>query len=136
MIKPVPIEKFCFLRVVLVPEGDEWTAQGLEFDYAVKAKTRDATVQRFEQGVCDALNGFMERHGTWEGRLKRAAQATWDQWLRASPELELTDVIRFPPMHGVSEFKMPFSFFAYLEPPDSDAGSPANELSAASVAAC
>jgi hypothetical protein len=69
------------LRVVLVPDGDVWFAQGLEIDYAVQGASEEEVKKNFEYGLEATVEAHLKIHGTIEGLLKVAPPAVWKELL-------------------------------------------------------
>src|ERR1039458_1707330 len=55
------------LRVVIVPDGDFWFAQGLEIDYAVQGASEKDAKKKFEDGLEHTIEEHLKIHGTIEG---------------------------------------------------------------------
>ena len=69
------------LRVVLVPDGDVWFAQGLEIDYGVQGTSEEDVKKNFEYGLEATVNQHLLIHGTIEGLLRVAPPEIWKEFL-------------------------------------------------------
>lgn len=69
------------LRVVIIPDGDVWFAQGLEIDYAVQGASEEDVKRKFEYGLEATVEAHLTIHGTIEGLLKVAPPEVWKEFL-------------------------------------------------------
>ena len=69
------------LRVVLVPDGDVWFAQGLEIDYAAQGVSEADAKKQFENGLTSTIEEHLRVYGTIKNLLKIAPQAVWNELL-------------------------------------------------------
>ncbi len=69
------------LRVVIIPDGDFWFAQGLEIDYAVQGSSEEDVKKNFEYGLEATVEAHLRIHGTIEGLLKVAPPEVWKEFL-------------------------------------------------------
>ena len=70
-------------RVLLIPHGDSWTAQCLEYDLAAQGQSLRETQKRFELLISDQI--ALDKHF---GRkpfagLPKAPRVYWNAWTRA-----------------------------------------------------
>jgi hypothetical protein len=73
------------LRVLIVPEGGQWVAQGLEIDYVAYGATVNEAKANFENGLAATLQHNMEAFGTIENVLKVAPEDVWSEFWRTAP---------------------------------------------------
>ena len=66
------------LRVVIVPDGSAWFAQGLDIDYAVQGETLDDAKSHFQSGLAATVHEHLTAFGTIKGVLRVAPQEAWD----------------------------------------------------------
>lgn len=66
------------LRVVIVPDGSAWFAQGLDIDYAVQGETLDDAKSKFQSGLAATVDEHVKAFGTIKGVLRVAPQEAWD----------------------------------------------------------
>lgn len=66
------------LRVVIVPDGSAWFAQGLDIDYAVQGETLDDAKSNFQSGLAATVHEHLTAFGTIKGVLRVAPQEAWD----------------------------------------------------------
>lgn len=69
------------LRVVLVPDGDVWFAQGLEIDYASQGSDEEDAKKQFEHGLTSTIEEHLRVYGTIQKLLKVAPQSVWHELL-------------------------------------------------------
>jgi hypothetical protein len=69
------------LRVVLVPDGDAWFAQGLEIDYAAQGDTVEDAKQQFEDGLVATIEEHLKQHGNIRLLLNVAPNEVWNEML-------------------------------------------------------
>src|SRR5689334_16646461 len=69
------------LRVVIVPDGESWFAQGLEIDYAVQGTSESDVKKKFEYGLKATVEEHLMIHGTIENLLKVAPPDEWKEFL-------------------------------------------------------
>src|SRR5947207_11901076 len=69
------------LRVVIVPDGDLWFAQGLEIDYGVQGASEEDAKRNFEYGLEATVEAHLQINGTIEGLLKVAPPEVWKEFL-------------------------------------------------------
>ena len=69
------------LRVVIVPDGDFWFAQGLEIDYAVQGSSEADVKKNFEYGLEATVEAHLQIHGTIAGLLRVAPPEVWKEFL-------------------------------------------------------
>ena len=105
------------LRVIIMREGDQWFAQGLELDYAAAGESQDDVKSRFENGLSATISEHLKVYGSVEKILKVAPQDAWNLWLTERHRYKL-DHTSFHAI-GADEATVgfPFSGIAYLEPP-------------------
>jgi hypothetical protein len=99
------------LRVVIVPDGDFWFAQGLEIDYAVQGSSEAEVKKNFEYGLQATVNAHLTIHGTIEGLLKVAPPDVWKEFLGdPSGKRKLYSQVTSHVLQGV----LPFDGIHYL----------------------
>jgi hypothetical protein len=69
------------LRVVIVPDGKFWFAQGLEIDYAVQGNSEAEAKKNFEMGLEATIEQHLMIHGHIEKLLKVAPPGVWKEFL-------------------------------------------------------
>jgi len=99
------------LRVVLVPDGDFWFAQGLEIDYAVQGASEKDAKKKFETGLEATIEQHLKIHGTIEGLLKVAPPEVWKEFL-GDPSGKRRFYSQFT--SHVLQSKLPFDGIQYL----------------------
>jgi hypothetical protein len=66
------------LRVVLVPDGKFWFAQGLEIDYSSQGSSPEDAKAKFEAGLTETIQQHLQIHNSIEKMLKVAPTEVWD----------------------------------------------------------
>lgn len=69
------------LRVIIVPEGNFWFAQGLEIDYAAQGTSKADVKKEFEDGLMATVEQHLRMYGTIEKVLKVAPPEVWNDFL-------------------------------------------------------
>jgi hypothetical protein len=64
--------KFRNLRVVIVPDGPAWFAQGIDLDYAAQGDTVEEAKGNFEKGLGATIDQHLKAYRTISGILKVA----------------------------------------------------------------
>jgi hypothetical protein len=98
------------LRVVLVPDGDVWFAQGLEIDYAAQGANKEDAKTQFENGLLSTIQEHLHVYGNIKGMLRVAPQAVWHELLyERNAELKLYTQVSG---HEIENF--PFAAIDYI----------------------
>ena len=96
------------LRVLVMPDGGNWFAQGLEIDYAASGESREDVKRRFESGLAATVDEHLKIYGNIKGILKAAPGEIWDE-LYPSAWKETSQTERMP------SAELPFQRISYLE---------------------
>lgn len=80
------------LRVLILQDGENWFAQGLEIDYAASGTSKDDVKSKFEKGLCDTVSEHLLLHGTIEKFLKVAPQEAWSEYYKLGESAEFTTI--------------------------------------------
>lgn len=67
------------LRVVILPDGKFWYAQGLEVDYGAQGDSVEDAKKNFEQGLSGTAFLHVKKYGNIERLLKRASSEVWKE---------------------------------------------------------
>ena len=104
------------LRVVIVQDGEQWFAQGLELDYAAVGINQQDVKSRFEDGLAATIHEHLKVYGSVEKILKVAPQEAWNLWLAQGQRYKF-DQASFHPIQtaGAEIYDFPFRGIAYLE---------------------
>lgn len=108
------------LRVVIVPDGDSWFAQGLEIDYAAQGSSVEDVKKRFEDGLVATIQEHLRIYGDIERILKVSPTEVWSDILLsagASPKrLTVVSVYRVEKKSLPKEMsRFPFDGINYFE---------------------
>ena len=69
------------LRVVIVPDGKYWFAQGLEIDYAVQGSSEPDVKKNFEDGLEATIEEHLKIHGNINKLVVAAPPDVWKEFL-------------------------------------------------------
>lgn len=69
------------LRVVLVPDGQHWFAQGLEIDYSAQGDDIEDAKRKFEIGLQSTVDEHLKIYGNMDKFLKVAPPEVWKEFL-------------------------------------------------------
>ena len=104
------------LRVVVVQDGDQWFAQGLELDYAAAGASQDDVKSRFENGLAATIREHLKVYGSVKRILKVAPQEAWNLWLAQGQGYSLDHAsVHLMEMADADMHAFPFKGIAYLE---------------------
>lgn len=67
------------IRVIIVPDGAAYFAQGLEIDYAAQGSTIDEVKKNFEVGLEATIQQHLKIYGNIKGILQPAPSAVWQE---------------------------------------------------------
>jgi hypothetical protein len=65
------------LRVVVIPDGKFWFAQGLEIDYAAQGNDLEDAKKNFQDGLISSVNENLKRFGTIKKLMRPAPPEVW-----------------------------------------------------------
>lgn len=68
------------LRVLIVPEGNQFFAQGMEIDYATCGDSVDDVQHRFERGLILTISANLQRFGSIERICHKAPPEIEAEW--------------------------------------------------------
>lgn len=71
------------LRVVIVPDGKLWFAQGLDIDYAAQGTSIEDAKKQFEDGFVATVHEHLKVFGTIDKLLSVAPNEVWQEMLYA-----------------------------------------------------
>ena len=104
------------LRVVIVRDGEQWFAQGLELDYAAAGNSQDDVKSRFEKGLAATIDAHLQEYGSVEKILKIAPQEAWNLWLSEGHSYKFNQAsFHLTESVGAELYNFPFKGIAYLE---------------------
>jgi hypothetical protein len=67
------------IRVIIIPDGAAYFAQGLEIDYAAQGSTVDEVKKNFEVGLEATIQQHLKIYGNIKGILQPAPPAVWQE---------------------------------------------------------
>ena len=107
------------LKVMLLKDGDNWFAQGLEIDYAAAGQTIEETKKNFEIGFANTIKEHLMMYGNIEKFLQIASQEAWQEFLNAPPETQHM-IVSTVQVHDLIEesdldVKLPFSNILFIQ---------------------
>jgi hypothetical protein len=99
------------IRVLLLPDGSGWFAQGLEIDYAAQGETLEEAKKEFEDGLEAMVHEHIRVHGDIKFLLQVAPNDIWN--LANDPTAQLTRYSQVTHHHIIKE-KSNYEGIAYL----------------------
>jgi hypothetical protein len=96
------------LRVVLVPDGGMWFAQGLEIDYAAQGTNIDDAKKCFESGLTSTVEQHLKVYGSISKLLTSAPDEIWKELLFARGAVRHS-------YSNVTTHQLPFERIDYIE---------------------
>ena len=93
------------LRVLITRDGDLWSAQGLEIDYAACGHDLADVKHRFVSGLSRTIQVYLEKYQSIESLIKQAPQEDWKEYIRSSRKLHCT-IETFHLVPDDNEFRM------------------------------
>ena len=102
------------LKVVIIPDGDFWFAQGLEIDYTAQGNSLEDAKQEFENGLIATIHEHLRVHGSIKDLLRIAPQEAWNLAFESRATGHSYSQLTF---HQIEEARslMPFQAIKYLE---------------------
>jgi len=74
------------LRVVVIPDGEMWFAQGLDIDYASSGPSLEGVKENFQDGLSATVCENLKIYGSIEKLLKPAPQHVWKELYHSQSE--------------------------------------------------
>ncbi len=99
------------IRVLLIPEGEGWFAQGLEIDYAAQGEDLESVKTEFEAGLEATVQEHLRIKGDINTLLKCASKEFWD--LASDPKVHLKRYSQVTHHHVIRE-NSKYEGIAYL----------------------
>ena len=65
------------VRVIIVPDGDRWFAQGIDIDYATDGSSIHEVQQNFERGLSLTIKANLQRLGTIDRIMRSPDMSVW-----------------------------------------------------------
>lgn len=82
------------LHVFLCPEDGQWTAQGIEIDYAASGASIEEAQKNFADGLVLTVNEHLVMHGNLDKVLETAPKDVLEQYIKTLPaELKKLDFV-------------------------------------------
>lgn len=104
------------LRVVVIPDGDLWFAQGLDVDYAAAGTSLEDVKARFESGLAGTVHEHLKMYAGIERILTPAPADVWtDLYYSKSGEHFRFSQISFHKDLKDLRYLLPFDGIEYLE---------------------
>jgi hypothetical protein len=75
------------IRVIIVPDGSAFFAQGLEIDYAAQGASIAEVKQNFEIGLEATIEQHLKIYGNIKSLLQPAPPAVWQEFVREKTAL-------------------------------------------------
>lgn len=98
------------IRVVIVPDGDAFFAQGLEIDHAAQGSSIEEVKKNFEKSLTATIEQHLKIHGDIGGILEIAPPEVWKELL-----LDKASVFSFSKLSGHTIHEaLPYGEIQYL----------------------
>jgi len=99
------------VRVIIVPDGKSFFAQGLEIDYAAQGPTVDRAKENFEKGFRATIQQHLELYGNLKHFLVPAPTPIWQEML---PEVTQHNRYFHVSIHKIEVASLPYDGIRYL----------------------
>ena len=100
------------IRVIIVPDGAAFFAQGLEIDYAAQGSTVDETKRNFEIGLEDTIQHHLTIYGSIKALLQPAPASVWQELL--PDKTAVHDRYWHISEHAIEHSALPYEGIKYL----------------------
>ena len=101
------------LRVLVCREGDLWSAQGVEFDYAACGTSFDDVLARFEEGLAATIHAHIQRYQSIDGLMRYAPESEW-QGMNDPTEFNV-EILGVHKVEAGPLERLPFDKIAYMQ---------------------
>lgn len=102
------------LRVMLVPDGKFWFAQGLEIDYAVQGLSVEDTKKQFERGLYATIEQHLKVYGNINKLLQVAPGEVWQEAVRSKSSIKRYSRLSSHAIKSTAQEALPFEGIDYL----------------------
>lgn len=102
------------LRVVIVPDGQVWFAQGLDVDYAACGSSLDDVKEAFQEGLHATVGEHLKIYGNIEKLLKPAPPNVWAEMYQSQSEGKKYRFFQVS-FHECLKNVLPFQGIEYLQ---------------------
>lgn len=107
------------LRVVIVPDGDLFFAQGLEIDYSATGDSIENVKVNFERGLRRTIGEHLSRPKGLAPFIQPAPPSVWKELLYCDGAI--SDVLWQVSKHKIADdVDLPFSDFMYMQRPSAE----------------
>lgn len=104
------------LRVLILPDGDFWFAQGLEIDYGVQGKSLEDAKSKFEDGLAATIQLHLQQYGNIVKLLKVAGPEIWKEAIENSQSIEEFTQVSFHSITPENATLIPYGNIDYYAP--------------------
>ena len=111
------------LRVMLLKDGDNWFAKGLDIDYASAGATVDEAKKNFETGFAQTIKEYLLMYGDLSKFMQGAPEEVWEEFLNPPPETQYLAVSSVQLHNLVKDddlnVKLPFGNIVFIKQTES-----------------
>jgi hypothetical protein len=104
------------LRVLILPDGKFWYAQGLEIDYGVQGSTMEEAKERFEEGIANTIQLHLQRYGNIEKLLRVSRPEVWKEAISNSGNVQEFTQVSFHVITPENASLLPYGNVEYYIP--------------------
>lgn len=105
-----------FLRVVILKDGEQWFAQGIEVDYSACGSSVTEVQQKFVEGLCRSIAASMAKHGSAERFLRPAPESLLKEMGIDVNQLHFEQSPKVSLDEGSCSKPLPYKAAAFLQP--------------------
>lgn len=103
------------LRVLIIPDGKGWFAQGLEIDYASGGDSLEDAKKRFQVGLEATIHEHLKIFGNLDRLIKTAPEEDWLLYNKNKNKLALSMVTFCTNGESTVDTEWPYPNIAFLE---------------------
>jgi|HubBroStandDraft_1064217.scaffolds.fasta_scaffold144756_1 hypothetical protein len=104
------------LRVLILPDGKFWFAQGLEIDYGAQGSTMEEAKEHFEEGISGTIQLHLQRYGNIEKLLRVSRPEVWKEAIANSGNVEEFTQVSFHTITPENAALIPYGNVEYYIP--------------------
>jgi hypothetical protein len=101
------------LRVLIVPDGKFWYAQGIEIDYGAQGTSVEDAKEHFEQGLSGTVRLHLQKHGHIEKLLRHTSGEALKEAREFSDKIERFVQVSFHDIDAESAKVFPYPEVEY-----------------------
>lgn len=102
------------LRVLIIPDGTGWFAQGLEIDYSAGGNSLEDVKRRFQEGLSATIQEHVRVFGSVDKLIKAAPAEDWAMYSSNNDKFALS-LVTFCPNVNHDPINWPYPEIIYLQ---------------------